>query len=691
MSGGLLKKYHDFLGRFTYRQRFVYFGIIFFLFIPPPLYFVLQATNLFYKSKQVENIGIQYQNQAGSLLNAILQLEILKGPDLVQSELYSFKQSTLENRAKAELKTLSRLDAIVAQQYPKGIGKGFSKGMPVDFGIGQWESAWEQILQHPSPTTWEAFEESYGSLSAHMRNQIVQNGRELNLYGNSDPEIYTLLQPAIDELIPSQVLIGEISVLDSFLQHEKQSEKKLKVALLSRIMALKVYSKDAKDQMLKAFNEYSHIYYREYQLFEQLRSSCIEYYNTLENFLEKIELIKDVGSEDLGLLAIQVLTANEHLRKSILNAVKDRLDAQQRYYKQIYWFNIFFFAFVSLLILIFLILRVITRHLVNLINHASQLAQGNFGKCFCSGDNDEFGTVGKSFDVMSDSVEKVATDLRDLSRKLADASVKIAEVTSEQEKIVCDREEGIKNLESTAQKITNATRDLANTMQEINIHSVQESLADKAKDSLESLKGKISELGMASESIVGLLGSVEEKMNGLSGLIVFMTKVSENANLLSLNAAIETANVIKHKESFAAISQKIQRFAHQTELSTEDIKKILQVTNSNVTAVKSYAVSCLKEISAGAEQLINFSVQLTRITRQGKEQLDQFKNITSMMQDQAGAEEMIMQSITDLRQTAEDNTKMIQNLNQSLSELSVTANDLRNVLHLFGKDNKNEL
>lgn len=665
----LKERFNQFQGKFTYRQRFLFFGMVYFLFIPPPLYYVLHTTNLFQESKEIEMLGIQYQKYAGALLYTVLQSELIRFKLMPHHEIYLSELKTIDDRATNNLNKLSTLNQSLAEFNRKGMGKFFSKNISLDFGIDKWQSEWEKLKQ---ATEKKIALKKYNDMAKDLLSHITKNGKALNLYGNSDPIIYILLHQLIEILTPSQVGITEFTML-----YEDQTN------LISKLRSSKKQEKIHKQEMFESILWLIQKYPEQQELFQQIRHDMVEYYHSLENFLYSIE--KSDSLDQVGSLALLALKTNRNLRLKLMDTVHQRLISSQNYYAFLYWFNIFVILFVATLVLIFICLRVITRHLSSLLIHTQKLSQGYFVKCFCSDNNDEFGEVGRAFDKMSGSFEKVSLELHDLSWKLSNATEQIVKATEEQEANVSNQEERVKEIENTTQQIAQDTRHLADTMQKLSVHILQESMADKAKESLDIMKTKIRDLGEASQSIVGLLEKVEEKMYGMENLIAFMTKVSENANLLSLNAAIETATVSHHKESFAAISHKIQRFANLTVISTQDIKKILQVISSNVSNVKSYSISCLKEIGEGADGLINFSSQLSKITRQGKEQFDQFKNFTLMMQNQANETEMMIKSITHLRKTAQNNTTTIQNVNKILAELSSTANELKKILKLFGK------
>jgi methyl-accepting chemotaxis protein WspA len=673
------KKFNHFQGKYTYRQRFLLFAVIYFMFIPPALYYVLHTINLFFESKKIEKYGIQYQTYAVSLLDAISQTALFHSPVMSSTKIYQPELSSLESKIEEDFKKLSNLNSHFLKFKGKDVGKFFSKDVDVDLTVEQWLEDWNtiQTISFDFPMA------EYLSLIRNISKGIIANGVAFNLSGNSDLVNYILQRPLLFFFIPSEELMVEIILMMSKIKEDSTNGSLFNEQVAYNLSELRHQMTSVKQTIFQSTTYLIQNSTDSLDLFQQVRNSALTYFNLLEKFILQIDTAHHW--ENFNLLTIQIFKENENLRQLILKILQGRVNAQENYYRFLYWLNLFIFLSVAFLVLLFVSLKVITRHLSNLLEHTQKLSQGHFITCFCSRDDDEFGDVGKAFDIMSNSLKTVSLKLHDLSAKLFNATGEIFKATKEQEINVSNQEERIREIEITTLQISQGTRHLADTMQQLNVHILQESMADKAKESLDIMRTKIADLGEASKSIVGLLEKMEIKMQGMDNLIAFMTKVSENANLLSLNAAIETANVTHHKESFVAISQKIKRFANQTVLSTQNIKKILQIMTSNVSNVKSYSISCLKEISWGADELITFSSQLTKITRQGKDQLDQFKNFTLMMQTQANEIELMIKSITHLRENAQNNTATIQNVNTTLGKLSQTSSELQKILKFFEK------
>jgi methyl-accepting chemotaxis protein len=260
----------------------------------------------------------------------------------------------------------------------------------------------------------------------------------------------------------------------------------------------------------------------------------------------------------------------------------------------------------------------------------------------------------------------------------------------EQEEVVGAQENSIHEIERTAQEIAVESRVLANMMEAISQVSKEYTIADSAKSGLDHMQSQMLALADGSSKILHGINEIQQKVIGSENLMTFMSKISDQARMLSLNSAIETANVHHQKQSFAKITQEIQRFADKTSNSIHDIQNIINEITFNVATVRVEANICVNEIKEGVGRLISVNQQLTSITNQGREQVRKFESVNDVMQVQAFAAENIIESIRQISATAEENTKSIRSLHLTTAELAITATELQRVTGMFFKEKKPE-
>src|SRR6266699_6172202 len=81
-----------------------------------------------------------------------------------------------------------------------------------------------------------------------------------------------------------------------------------------------------------------------------------------------------------------------------------------------------------------------------------------------------------------------------------------------------------------------------------------------------------------------LLTAIQERAHDITTVVTTITKVADQTNLLSLNAAIEAEKAGEYGLGFAVVATEIRRLADQTAVATFDIEQMVKEILSAVSA-----------------------------------------------------------------------------------------------------------
>ena len=207
---------------------------------------------------------------------------------------------------------------------------------------------------------------------------------------------------------------------------------------------------------------------------------------------------------------------------------------------------------------------------------------------------------------------------------------------------------------ATSKEISATSRELVKTMHEVsNVAEQSATLAGSGQAGLALMEETMRRVMEAAGSINARLTVLNEKASNISDIVTTITKVADQTNLLSLNAAIEAEKAGEHGRGFGVVAVEIRRLADQTAVATYDIGHTIKEIQSAVSASVMGMDKFAEEVRRGTQEVQQVGEQLSQIIQHAQALAPRVESVNEGMQAQASGAEQITLALGQLSEAAQ--------------------------------------
>src|SRR5262249_38714890 len=152
----------------------------------------------------------------------------------------------------------------------------------------------------------------------------------------------------------------------------------------------------------------------------------------------------------------------------------------------------------------------------------------------------------------------------------------------------------------------------------------------------------------STDSISSKLAIIREKADNINVVVTTITKVADQTNLLSINAAIEAEKAGEYGRGFLVVARENRRLADQTAVATLDIENMVRLMQASVTAGVMQMDKFGEEVRSGVGRVHELSEQTGKVIGEVGGLSDRFKLVNEGMQQQSAGAAQINEAMATI-------------------------------------------
>lgn len=294
---------------------------------------------------------------------------------------------------------------------------------------------------------------------------------------------------------------------------------------------------------------------------------------------------------------------------------------------------------------------------------------------------DEFSEIAITFDKVAEREQKLVHSIQESVALMQQISSDLNLSAQSSSGASENQQEHLNSLASATEQMASTIREVASlahnaSQQTEEAKRVANTGQTKVTQTLTSVGQLANEISSASHAVTELDSNAAQ----IDAVVSTINAISEQTNLLALNAAIEAARAGEQGRGFAVVADEVRALAGRTQRATVEIQSMIEALQRNSQSLTKLMEVTVASANQGHQFMTDVSGEINALAQKNQSISDSSVQIATAAEEQGVVADNIAGSVEEIRQKASGIHKTIQSTTHTIKQLRQQSDQLERLL-----------
>ncbi len=343
-------------------------------------------------------------------------------------------------------------------------------------------------------------------------------------------------------------------------------------------------------------------------------------------------------------------------------------------------------AIVAILFLLGMLIRVLMAPLTDMGRAMQDIAQGegDLTKRLNVASNDEFGVLANAFNRFVERIHESIREVASTARQLHDVSQLVVNASNSSMSNSDEQANRTNSVAAAINELGAAAQEIARNAADASHHATDAS--HQSADGRQVVEQTISAMNLLSDKISSACANIESlnsRTVNIGQILEVIKGISEQTNLLALNAAIEAARAGEAGRGFAVVADEVRNLAHRAQESAQQIQKMIEELQigareavDTMTESQRYSLESVEIANRAGERLASVTHRIGEIDSMNQ-------SVATATEEQTAVVDSLNMDITEINTLNQEGVENLQATLRACADLENQAGRLRQLVDSF--------